>query len=96
MDNQKKAHPDSLRTGLAAHDTQLPVLDGLAVCGPAGRGFRYFPYAVVGIGAKSLALTFMNIDRKCLSRAFLLSVRDSVIQTQYFNESRGKNSHPSV
>ncbi len=27
----------------------------------------------------------MNIDRKCLSRDFLLSIRDSVIQTQYFN-----------
>jgi len=41
----------------------LPVPDGLAVCRPAGRGFRYFRYAVVGIGAKSLAVTFMNIDR---------------------------------
>jgi len=40
---------------------------------------------VVGIGDKSLPLTFMNIDRKCLSRDFPLSTRDSVKDTQYFN-----------
>jgi len=28
----------------------------------------------------------MNIDQKCLSRELLLSIRDSVILTQYFNE----------
>jgi len=44
----------------------LPVLDGLAVCRPAGRGFRYFPCVVVSIDAKSHALTFMNIDQNVL------------------------------
>jgi len=46
----------------------LPVLDGLAVCGPAGRGFRYFPYAVVGIGAKLLALT--STENVCLEISY--------------------------
>ncbi len=40
---------------------------------------------MIGIGAKLLGFVLMNISTKCLSREYLLNIRTSVIQTQYFN-----------
>ena len=40
---------------------------------------------MIGIGEQSQFIVLMNVARNCCSRDFRLNIRDSVIQTQYFN-----------